>query len=253
MAKTKYFIRLTDEERAFLAKIVQEEKESARAVMRAKILLLSDRETQKKRSVPELAEQLGTTHTTIQTVRAEYAKLGLEAAVFRKKRTNNIKTRRINLNVREKILAMAAGDPPEGRQRWSLRLLCREAVNRGLIDHISEATMSSILKSAGVQTKELSEMPRPKGSRNRPKPAAAPTAAKLEELRAGAEALEAEIEELSAELKAKKEELGSLKKELAVAEKLAAEKKAEEDKKAILAAVEASGKSVEEILALISK
>lgn len=64
-------------------------------------------------------------------------------------------------------------------------------------------------------------------------------------------ATEAAIETLTADLKAKKAELKELNKLKAEAEKATAERKAEEDKKAILAAVEASGKSLEEILELL--
>ena len=61
-------------------------------------------------------------------------------------------------------------------------------------------------------------------------------------------AVEAEITTLSEQLKAKKDELKALAKDKEAAIVAAAEKKAEEDKKAILDAVAASGKSVEEIL-----
>ena len=83
-------------------------------------------------------------------------------------------------------------------------------------------------------------MPRPKGSKNKP--------AIVEDVDEKIAAAEAEIEKLNAELKAKKAELRKLMKAKAAASKAAAAKKAEEDKKAILAACEASGKSVEEIL-----
>ncbi|BDZ84450.1 hypothetical protein Lac2_25840 [Claveliimonas bilis] len=148
MAKTKYVIALTDEQRQMLNHIIYEGKESERTVMRAKILLLSDVTVHEKMSVPKVAEILGTTHTTVQTVRTEYGKYGIEAAVFRKKRADNSETRRINTKVREKILEVAAENPPEGRKRWSLRLLCKEVVERGIIDHISVDTMSVIIKSA---------------------------------------------------------------------------------------------------------
>ena len=85
MAKTKYFIRLTDEERAFLTKVICEQKETDRTLMRARILLMSDTTQQKKTSIRELSEMLGTTETTIKTVRTEYANSGMEAALFRKK------------------------------------------------------------------------------------------------------------------------------------------------------------------------
>ena len=42
MAKTKYYIELDDFERAVLTRIVCEQKESERTIMRAKILLMSD-------------------------------------------------------------------------------------------------------------------------------------------------------------------------------------------------------------------
>ena len=62
---------------------------------------------------------------------------------------------------------------------------------------------------------------------------------------------EAAIETLTTDLKAKKAELKQLVKMKAEAETVAAKRKAEEDKKAILDAVGKSGKSVEEILELL--
>lgn len=85
-------------------------------------------------------------------------------------------------------------------------------------------------------------MPRPKGSKNKK------VAVVTENLEAKIAAAEADVEKLTAEIKAKKAELKELLKEKAAADKAAAEKKAAEDKAAILAAVEASGKTVEEIL-----
>lgn len=148
MAKTKYVITLSDGQQQMLENIINERKESERTVMRARILLMSDSAAGEKLSIPKLAELLGTTHTTVQTVRTEYWKNGLEAAIYRKRRADNIETRRINTKVREQILQVAAEKPPEGRKRWSLRMLCKEVVDRGIIDRISADTMSVILKSA---------------------------------------------------------------------------------------------------------
>ena len=55
--------------------------------MRARILLMSEATQPEKVSIKKLAEILGTTDTTIQTVRTEYAAGGVEAAVYRKQRT----------------------------------------------------------------------------------------------------------------------------------------------------------------------
>ena len=93
-------------------------------------------------------------------------------------------------------------------------------------------------------------MPRTKGSKNKKKALAAP-AMTLEEAEVKNAAVEVEIAGLEAQLKAKKAELKALKKAKASAEKAENEKKAEENKAAVWAAVEASGKSVEEIIGLI--
>ena len=94
-------------------------------------------------------------------------------------------------------------------------------------------------------------MPRPKGSKNRPKmnPAAVlKEPFSTEGIDQKIADTEAEIKELSRTLKEKKAMLKALQKSKAAAEKLAAKQKAEEEKAAILAAVESSGKSIDEIL-----
>ena len=91
-------------------------------------------------------------------------------------------------------------------------------------------------------------MPRKKGSKNRAKVVDTVSVASIEEKIA---VVEAEIAAINDSLKTKKAELKALTKEKVKAEEAEALKKAEEDKKAILAAIEASGKSVEEILELL--
>lgn len=87
-------------------------------------------------------------------------------------------------------------------------------------------------------------MPRPKGSRNRKN-------LLVENVDEKIAAAEDEIARLTAELKQKKTALRALAKAKLNADKAAAERKAEENRKAILAAAEASGKTVEEILAFL--
>lgn len=94
-------------------------------------------------------------------------------------------------------------------------------------------------------------MPRPKGSKNKPKAVEAQNVASIESINEKIEQVTAEIEQLTATLKAKKAELKELTKEKAAADKAAAEAKAEKEKEAILAAVKRSGKSMDEILSFL--
>lgn len=92
-------------------------------------------------------------------------------------------------------------------------------------------------------------MPRPKGSKN--KKAAQVLTDTLESIESRITEAEAAIETLTNDLKAKKAELKELIKLKADAERVAAEKKAEEDKAKIMEAVEKSGKTIDEILELL--
>lgn len=93
-------------------------------------------------------------------------------------------------------------------------------------------------------------MPRPKGSKNKKTVVVIDT---VENINEKIIATESEIAVLTEELKAKKKELKELSKAKAEAEKLAIEKKAEEDRIKLMAAVTASGRSVEEIINLINQ
>ena len=95
-------------------------------------------------------------------------------------------------------------------------------------------------------------MPRPKGSHNKPKNAVVSELEQsVENIDERIAEVEKAIEILKTDLKAKKAELKELTKFKERAEAIAAAKKAEEDKEAILAAVAASGKTVDEILELL--
>ena len=87
-------------------------------------------------------------------------------------------------------------------------------------------------------------MPRPKGSKNKTKI----TVKNVDEKIA---AVEAEIAKIAADLKAKKAELKKLEKAKAEADKVAAAKRAEEEKAKVLDAIDKSGLSYSEVLELL--
>ena len=98
--------------------------------------------------------------------------------------------------------------------------------------------------------KELIIMPRPKGSKNKKTAVVIETVENIDER---IDVTESAISTLTEELKAKKAELKELTKAKVAAEKLAVEKKAEEDKTKLLDAIAASGKSIDEIIDMINQ
>ena len=92
-----------------------------------------------------MEKELGTTHTTIQTTRKEYLEGGIENALYESKRVVSMTTRKINEDIRRQIKELAASEPPAGKKRWSLRMICKECVDRGIVDRISVETVKRIL------------------------------------------------------------------------------------------------------------
>ena len=86
MPSLKYVIELSAEDKAKLTDIVTKGKSPARMILRANVLLASDRRSEKYMTIPEISKAYHTTPTTVQNVRASYCEKGFEATINRKKR-----------------------------------------------------------------------------------------------------------------------------------------------------------------------
>ena len=150
MPSVKYYIELTDSDRKTLTDIVSKGQSTARVILRANILLASDRNNRKHMTVAEIADAFSTTPTTVQTVRSTYATNGLDAAVYRKKRETPPVAPKVTGEVEAHIIALACGEPPTGYSKWSVRLLADKCVELNYIDSISHMTVSRVLKKTNL-------------------------------------------------------------------------------------------------------
>lgn len=128
MVKKKHTVDLSPDERAHLEDFVTTGEHPAQAITRARILLKSDEgETDQA-----IAEALGCHDTTPYQVRKRYAERGLDA-VHRKSPDRHYE-RKIDGDAEARLIALASSDPPEGRSRWTLRLLRAEFVALDEVD-----------------------------------------------------------------------------------------------------------------------
>ncbi len=147
MPKVKYHVGLASDERKMLLDIVSKGEASSKTIMHAYILLAADENSGKeKKSEIEIAEQYHTTQQTVHTIRRLYSEKGLNAAIDRKKRETPPVEPKIIGEVEARIIALSCSTPPEGRSRWSLRLLADKAVELHIIDSISHEAVSRLLK-----------------------------------------------------------------------------------------------------------
>ncbi|MBQ6944570.1 MAG: helix-turn-helix domain-containing protein [Ruminococcus sp.] len=150
MPSFKYVIELSEQDRIELFDIVTKGTSSARKILRANILLASDKRSDKYMTVSEIAKTYHTTPTTVQNVRASYCENGLTATINRKKREAPPVPAKVTGEVEAHIIALACSDPPEGYSKWTLRLLADKTVELGYIESISHVTVSSVLKKMNL-------------------------------------------------------------------------------------------------------
>ena len=141
-----YRVTLTANERRDLQALVSKGKAAARKLTRARILLLADQaEGGPAMRDPEIVNALGCGVATVARCRAQFVEEGLEETL-NPKPTRRIYERRLDGKMEAHLVAMACGAPPEGRARWTLRLLADRLVGLGEIDSVSHETIRQTLK-----------------------------------------------------------------------------------------------------------
>ena len=138
--RKKNLVKLKPKERQALKHLVTKGEEKVRKITRVRILLLSD----VGKTDTQIIEALSTARNTIRQVRQRYTEQGLKAAINENARSGAPK--KYKGAQKAKITALACSQPPEGRSRWSLRLLADKAVELELVDEISYITVDRILK-----------------------------------------------------------------------------------------------------------
>jgi Homeodomain-like domain len=78
-------------------------------------------------------------------VRQQYATGGLEPAVDRKAPERQYR-RKLDGEQEAHLVALACSAPPEGRKRWTLRLLAERMVQLEVVDEISYETVRQALQ-----------------------------------------------------------------------------------------------------------
>jgi len=140
---TKHII-LTKEERTELSQLIKSGKHSARVLGRARILLLLDRSQGEKRKLKEIANAMLTSIGTVSNIKRRYLKGGLEQGLYDRPRPGA--KPKINGEVEAHLIALTCSEPPEGYERWTLRLLADQLVELELVESISHVAIRDALK-----------------------------------------------------------------------------------------------------------
>jgi transposase len=144
----KYVVELKEDERRHLYTLISTGRAPARMLNRARILLKAD-EGKHAEGEPlldrEIAPMLETSTATVQRVRERFFRQGLDAALERSA-PDRIYERSFDGRAEASLIALACSEAPEGRDRWSLRLLAEKAVEMGIVQEVSHETVRKTLK-----------------------------------------------------------------------------------------------------------
>jgi len=142
----RYRVTLTEQERQELQKMVSTGKAAAKKLVRARILLLADQtEGGPAQSDPEICDALGCGRATVERVRKQFVEDGFEGTL-QPARSQRVYERRLDGKAEAHLIALTCGAPPEGRARWTLRLLADRMVALQHIETVSHETVRRTLK-----------------------------------------------------------------------------------------------------------
>lgn len=135
----KQHLKLTEADERYLKEFISKGQARARVVRRATALL----QLNQGATLQAVADTLSVGHWTVSIWRNKYLESGLD---FLQDRPRAGRPVEIDGEQRAKITALACSDTPEGRAKWSLRLLAEKIVELEFCDSISHTEVGKILK-----------------------------------------------------------------------------------------------------------
>jgi len=144
MAK-KYVLKLTAAERTELEFVIKRGKAAAWKVQRAQALLKCDEGIQGPGWPDErIAEAFGCTTRSLESWRKQAVERGPLSLLERKPRTSFASI--LDGEKEARLVKLACSRAPEGRARWTLRLLAEQLVELEVVETISYETVRRALK-----------------------------------------------------------------------------------------------------------
>ena len=140
MRRSKYAVRLDQEDRERLLQLIRGGKTRARVMARARILLRSDEGW----IAPKVAEALDVSVGTVFRIKRRFAEDGVDGALLERPRPRP--RRKLDDKGEAHLIALACSPAPEGHDHWTLRLLAGKVVELGLAPSMSHEGVRKRLK-----------------------------------------------------------------------------------------------------------
>ena len=141
MARPALRIQLSTNDRKELQGLLGGGVQQVRVVLRALALL----QLAKGVSAPRISAMIPLTPQAIRDIAHRYQDGGLKRALYEKQRPGAAEL--LDDNQKQRLIAMVCSSPPQGRARWTVRLVAEEAVKRKLVARVGRETIRILLLS----------------------------------------------------------------------------------------------------------
>ena len=109
------------------------------------MLLSDENQAEGPKKDAEIARSLQVGRATVERVRRRCVEEGLERALGRREQLNR-RRKKLDGEGEAHLIALACGEPPEGRAGWTLKLLADRLVECEILESISTETVRQTLK-----------------------------------------------------------------------------------------------------------
>lgn len=134
-------VKLGEDERIHLKRMIRSGVTGARKLGHARILLLAE----EGRSHESIAESVAVSCSTVTRICQRYVQEGLEGALEHGKARAK-KPRKLDGRGEAQLIAVACSPAPEGRAKWTMKLLAGRLVELGIVGSIAPETVRQTLK-----------------------------------------------------------------------------------------------------------
>ena len=136
----KYRIKLTEDEVNELTSIVKKGSHSTQSYRAAQVLLNCDEGEYSlgKNTHQNISNVLKINMRTIERIKKKFVEGGLEG-VLERAESSRIYDKKVDGDLEAKIVQLCCSEPPEGRARWTMRLLAEKIVELEYVGYLSHA------------------------------------------------------------------------------------------------------------------
>ena len=139
---------LTDEQRSHLENLIRCGSGPARTQTKARILLMTDRNSGLVRKDAEIAESVMVNVATVGRTRRAFLPKSMDAVLYDRPRPGG--KPKITGDIEAKLTMLACSNPPEGHDRWTIQLLADKMVELHYIESISRVAVGKRLKKVNL-------------------------------------------------------------------------------------------------------